>query len=100
MKFEPLDFSKIRTYPLAERANKVAVEDFGKPHTRGDSFAHFFENLPHFLAANDLRKVVAAIASAVKQGSPVVLMMGAHPIKCGLNPLIIDMMRRGVISAV
>ncbi len=100
MKFEPLDFSKIRTYPLAERANKVAIDDFGRVHRKGGTFAEFFDNLPRFLVANDLRKVVTAIAAAVKSGRPVVLMMGAHPIKCGLNPLIVDMMRRGVISAV
>lgn len=100
MDFPPLDFSKIKTYALAERPSKVAVEDFAGVSERGDSFSRFFEKLPHFLAANDLRKVVVAIAAAVREGKPVVLMMGAHPIKCGLNPIIVDAMRRGIISAV
>ena len=100
MKFEPLDFSKIKTYALAERANKVAVEDFSGAPQKGDSFAAFIEKLPRFLVANDFRKVVAAIVSAVKNERPVLLMMGAHPIKCGLNPVLVEMMRRGVISAV
>jgi hypothetical protein len=100
MKFEPLDFSKIRTYPLADRANKVALEDFGRVHRKGDSLRAFLEGLPNFLAAKDLRRIARAIARAVSEGRPVVLMMGAHPIKCGLNPLIVEMMRRGVISAV
>ncbi len=100
MKFEPLDFQKIRTYPLADRASKVSVEDFGKPHAGGDSFAAFLEKLPKFLAARDLLQVAHDIAAAVRRERPVVLMMGAHPIKCGLNPLIVDMMKRGVISAV
>ncbi|MEA3186770.1 MAG: hypothetical protein QOD99_600 [Chthoniobacter sp.] len=100
MRFEPLDFSKITTYPLAERANKVAIEDFARVHEKGGSFAAFAEKLPRFLAANDFRKLVAAIAAAVQNGRPLLFMMGAHPIKCGLNPLIVDMMRRAVISAV
>ena len=100
MKFEPLDFSQIRTYPVAERANKVAVEDFAQPYVAGDSFKEFIGKLPKFLAANELGAIATAIAAAVAKGRPVVLMMGAHPIKCGLNPLIVDFMQRGIISAV
>lgn len=100
MKFEPLDFSKIHTYPLAGRQSKVAVENFARVHEKGDRFATFFNNLPGFLAANDLKKVIGAITTAVRNGRPVLLMMGAHPIKCGLNPLIVDMMKRGIVSAV
>ena len=100
MKFDPLDFSKIRTYALKERANKVAIEDFAVPHRKGGSFAQFMEHLPNFLAAADFKKVVAAIVAAVKNERPVVLMMGAHSIKVGLNPVIVDMMKRRVISAV
>jgi hypothetical protein len=100
MKFEPLDFSRIRTYALAERANKVAVSDFAGIHRKGDSLAAFLEKLPHFLAANDFLAVARAIAGAVSAGRPVVVMMGAHPIKCGLNPVLVDAMRRGIIAAV
>jgi hypothetical protein len=100
MNFPPLDFSKIKTYALAERANKVAVEDFAGVYEKGDGFGAFLEKLPRFLAANDFRKIVAAMVSAVQNERPILLMMGAHPIKCGLNPIIVEMMRRGVISAV
>jgi hypothetical protein len=100
MKFEPLDFSRIRTYALAERANKVAVSDFAAIHGKGDSLASFLEKLPHFLAANDFLTVARAIAATVSNGRPVVVMMGAHPIKCGLNPVLVDAMRRGIISAI
>ena len=100
MDFPPLDFSKIRTYPVADRANKVAVEAFAKPHAAGASFASFLDALPDFLAVQDLRHVVGAIASAVQNKRPVLLMMGAHAIKVGLNPLIVDAMRRGFVNAV
>ena len=99
MKFEPLDFSRIRTYALAERANKVAASDFAGIHGKGESLGAFLEKLPRFLAANDFRKLAGAMAGAVRNGRPVVVMMGAHPIKCGLNPVLVDAMRRGIVSA-
>ena len=100
MEFPPLDFSKIRTYPVAERANKVAVEAFSKPHRAGSSFRDFLEHLPKFLAVEDLRKTVRAMAEAVRNKRPIVMMMGAHSIKVGLNPIFVDAMRRGLINAV
>ena len=100
MKFEPLDFSKIRTYPVAERANKVNVEAFATPHVAGASLAAFLAALPDFLAVQDFKKTVAAVADAVRNKRPVVLMMGAHSIKVGLNPIFVAAMRRGLLSAV
>jgi len=100
MKFEPLDFSKIRTYPVAERANKVNAASFATPHVAGASLRGFLDALPDFLAVQDLRKTVAAVAAAVRARCPVVLMMGAHSIKVGLNPIFVDAMRRGILNAV
>jgi hypothetical protein len=100
MKFEPLDFSKIRTYPVADRANKVNATSFASPHVAGGSFAEFLGRLPDFLAVQDFRKIVAAMVAAVRNGRPVVLMMGAHSIKVGLNPIFVNAMRRGLLNAV
>jgi hypothetical protein len=100
MTFPPLDFSKIRTYPVADRANKVAVEAIARPHEAGSSFRSFLDSLPDFLAVQDLKLVASAMVAAVKAGRPVLLMMGAHAIKVGLNPLIVDGMRRGFLNAV
>src|ERR1041385_1839305 len=100
MKFEPLDFSKIRTYPVAERANKVNAEAFATPHTAGGSLRGFLDGLPDFLAVQDLKKTVAAVVAAVRSQRPVVLMMGAHSIKVGLNPIFVDAMRRGILNAI
>jgi len=100
MKFEPLDFSKIRTYPVAERANKVNAQSFATPPTAGGSLRGFLDGLPDFLAVQDLRKIVTAVATAVRNQRPVVLMMGAHSIKVGLNPVFVDAMRRGILNAV
>jgi hypothetical protein len=100
MKFEPLDFSKIRTYPVAGRPNKVNLASFSRPHRAGASFSEFLDHLPDFLAVQDLRKIIAAMVEAIQNGRPVLLMMGAHSIKVGLNPVFIDAMRRGVVNAV
>src|SRR5271170_7711194 len=85
MKFDPLDFSKIRTYPVAERANKVNAASFARPHSAGGSLRGFLDSLPDFLAVRDLREIASAVAAAVRASRPVALMMGAHSIKVGLN---------------
>src|SRR2546426_9073565 len=100
MEFPPLDFSRIRTYPIKERPNKVHLDDIARVWNEGGSFAQFIDSLPKILVGNDFRVVVEATAAAARNRRPVVVMMGAHPIKCGLNPILIDLMRRGVISAV
>ena len=100
MKFAPLEFAKIRTYPVAERANKVAVGAFASPHAAGGSFSGFLDGLPDFLAVQDFRKTVTAVANAVRGERPVLLMMGAHSIKVGLNPIFVSAIRRGIVNAV
>jgi hypothetical protein len=100
MNFPPLDFAKIRTFPVAERANKVALEAFARVHEPGTSFREFLARLPDFLAVQDFKKTVRAVAAAVRGQRPVVLMMGAHAIKVGLNPILVAALRRGVISAI
>ena len=85
---------------LAARANKVGLENLARPPRKGQSFAEFLEGLPDVLAAQDFRAVVSAIAAAHRAGRPVIAGLGAHVIKCGLSPVIIDLMERGIISAV
>jgi deoxyhypusine synthase len=99
-RFLPLDVGRARTYPLATRPSRVSHADLAVAHRPGSSVKHFLDSLPHFLAADDLRAVTRAIASRVRDGRVVVLGMGAHPIKVGLSPLIIDLMERGIVHAV
>ncbi|NQU09492.1 hypothetical protein HQ590_01765 [bacterium] len=100
MDFPPLDFRRLRTYPLRERDNKVRREELARPWTRGSPLSRFLDSLPRVLAANDFRAVVAATVRAVQDQRPVVLMLGAHVIKCGLSPVLIDLVQRGVVSAI
>ena len=96
----PLDPKRVRTYPLDKRASKVATAALGAVPRPGMKIAEFLDQLPDILGAADLRAVAAAIAERHRQGRTVALGMGAHPIKVGLSPLIIDLMERGILSAV
>lgn len=91
---------KVKTYSLAKRRSKVQRGLLASVHKTGDSFGDFLGSLPDILAAKDLKAVVEAIVRAKKNKRPVVLGMGAHPIKVGLSPVIIDLIERGVINAV
>ena len=94
-----IDLSKIRTYSLKNRESKVRINDFSRPHKKGAGFRDFFASLPDILASKHLKDVVAAVVQARKDGRPVMLGMGAHSIKVGLNPVIIDLMERGIITS-
>ena len=100
MKFPPIDPTRVVTYPLGQRKNIVATEVLGSPWQAGNSLRTFFDRLPRALAAADLREIVRDIVTAVQRQRPVVLGMGAHPLKVGLSPLIIDLLERGIVSAV
>ncbi len=76
------------------------MADFASPWRRTGSFQAFLKSLPDILAGKTFRAVVAAIVDARRRGRPVILGMGAHPTKVGLNPIVIDLMRKGVLTAV
>jgi hypothetical protein len=95
--WRPISLDGVRAYPLAERSSKVKCEDFAKPWTNGGKLDKWLHSLPDILAARDFRNAVASIIHAVKTEKMVLLAMGAHVIKVGLNPVIIDLMERGVI---
>ncbi len=78
---EPIDVSRLKTYPLKTRHSKVKVSDFSVPWRRGGSFAKFLSGLPDILAVKTLRTLAKAIAQARRRGRPVILGMGAHSTK-------------------
>ena len=99
MKFTPIDATRLKTYSLKLRKSKVDAASSAKPFTPGGSFKDFLDTLPGILAAESFKDVVKAIAAARKSGRPVVLGMGSHVIKVGLSPVVIDLMAKGVITA-
>ena len=98
--FDPVDLSKIRTHALAERDSRVSASEFAGTWEKGQTFNDFIGKLPDILAGRDLKAVVQKIATAFRDNKTVALGMGAHVIKVGLNPIVINLMERRIISAV
>jgi hypothetical protein len=95
----PLDFSALRTIPIRERGGKVRLEHFGRPYRKSAGLAGWLDSLPRLLAADGLRAAVEAIEAARVKGKPVIWGLGGHVIKCGLAPVLIDLMGRGFATA-
>jgi arginine dihydrolase ArgZ-like protein len=98
--YEDFDLSDIRTYPLKSRKSKARVEDFGRPSSRDTSIDAFVDSLPDILAAADFKAVVRAIVEARRSNAGVLWGLGAHVIKTGLGPVLIDLMEQGFVSAI
>jgi hypothetical protein len=97
--YEEFDLSGVRTYPLKSRQSKAHAEDFARPCGEGVSLAQLIDSLPNMLAAADFKAVVRAIVEA-RQRSGIVWGLGAHVVKTGLGPVLIDLMQRGFVSAI
>ena len=98
-RIRPYELSGIQTYPLKSRKSKVTVDLFSRPHKKGESVSEFLQNLPSILAAGNLKDLAEAIVGARKKGKNIIWGMGGHVIKTGLSPVLIDLMDRGLISA-
>ncbi len=100
-RYAPILMENIKTYSLKDRNNKVNVkEHFAAPPAAKSSFCDFFASLPNLLGAESLRGVVAAIINAHRKQRPVVLAMGGHVVKCGLQPVIKKLIDSGIVTAV
>ncbi len=99
-RYDPLDPRGVRTYPVASRPSKVQVQDGAQPWRAGGSFRTYLDSLPNQLAARSLREIVTRILTARSRGRPVILALGAHVIKVGLSPVVVDLLERGLATAV
>jgi hypothetical protein len=99
-KFKPIDLSGIKTYSLSDRKSKVTMDDFAKRWQKGSSYRDFLESLPGILAGGQLKDVISAIVQAYRNKRTMIFGMGAHVIKVGLSPVVIDLMERGIITSV
>lgn len=97
--FSPMDLSGLRTVSLKARGGKVRTADFAKQYQPGGGVMGLIDSFPHILAADDFRAVVAAILEARRRGRQIIWGMGGHVIKCGLAPVLLDLMHRGLATA-
>jgi len=101
MTYQPLDFSGVTTYPIVTRNNKVSVaDDFAAPVAAGMTVAGLLASLPKQLGSQSLLRVIDAVVAARRKGKPVVLALGGHVIKCGLQPVLRSLIEAEVITAV
>ena len=98
--YEEFDLSDVKTYALKSRASKARVEDFARPVAPGGSIAALVDSLPGILAAADFKAIIGAITAAKRVDAGVVWGLGAHVIKTGLGPVLVDLMERGFVSAI
>jgi hypothetical protein len=98
--YEEFDLSGVKTYPLASRRSKARHEDFARAWDPATGFSGWLASLPDMLAAADFRAIVAAMRQAQAGGRGLVWGLGAHVIKTGLGPILIDLMERGFVSAI
>jgi len=96
---KPLSPDKVKTYSLKTRNSKVTTDSFAKVLTGDNTIPTFIDSLPDILAGSDFKRFIRKLKRAKKDMKPIIFAMGAHVIKVGLNPLIIDLMESGWISA-
>ncbi|MDI6827008.1 MAG: hypothetical protein QME62_00830 [Armatimonadota bacterium] len=99
-KYREIDLSGLKRQSIRDRISMVNIGQFGKKPVAGESFAKFLDSLPDILAGRAFRELVTSIVQARKIGKPVIACMGAHVIKCGLSPIIIDLMSKGILTTV
>lgn len=97
--FRPLDFGATTTFPLSERANKVQLDDFARPHVAGAPARQLLDSLPNILAGGIVRRIADWWAAAVRDRKVVLFTCGAHVLKVGLTPVLVDLMDRQALSA-
>jgi hypothetical protein len=95
-----INIHKVKTYSVRSRYSKIARSDFAGLPQKGRTFLNFYRSLPNILKAKDIRAVVEAVVGARKKKKEVILMAGAHVIKCGLSPLLIELIKRKVITCI
>lgn len=98
-KEQPLSFDALKTVPIDDRGGKVQVQHFARPYKKGEGIASLLDSLPKLLAADSFRAVVEAVRKARAEKRAILWGMGGHVIKCGLGDILLDLMRRGWITA-
>jgi deoxyhypusine synthase len=99
-KYRQADFSKVKTYSIKDRYSKVHLEELGKVYEPDESFGKFIDSLPDILVAKSFREIIEKIIHSIENNKPVIWMIGAHVIKCGLSPILIDLMKHKAISCI
>jgi len=96
---EPMLPKKLKTVSLDSRESKVVVKDFAECCPAEASLNYFINSLPDILAGRDFKDFLVLMHKAKEHSKNIIFSMGAHVIKVGLNPIVIDLLKKGWISA-
>jgi hypothetical protein len=96
---KPLSFENLKTVPIDDRGGKVEVQHFARPYRKGEGVTGLLDSLPRILAADSFRSVVEALKKARAGKRAILWGLGGHVVKCGLGDVLLDLMRRGWITA-
>ena len=97
---QPLKLDRVKTYPLQSRPSKVTVADFSRVPRSRASLKEWMASLPRILAGETFREVVESLERARRKRKPIIWGLGGHVLKCGLSLVLIDLLRRGYLTAV
>ena len=95
-----ININKIKTYSIRTRKSKVDIGDFAKRPLKRRSFLEFYKSLPNILKSKDIRAIVNTVVMAHRQKRAVIFMVGAHVIKCGLNLVLIELIKKKIITCI
>jgi len=95
---KPLNIDNVKTYSIHDRKSLVTIDNFATPCEKNQSFSNFLNSLPAILAGNDLKNIITAISKAAINKKTICFGLGGHVIKVGLNPILIDLMKRKAIT--
>ncbi len=97
-KHRQVNLEKITTVPVRRRGGAYKNTSFARPPRRTDSVGKFLSTLPKVLKGNEWRELIERIALARRKNKPILWFAGAHVIKCGLSPVLIDLMNHGLVD--
>ncbi|MEW6088991.1 MAG: hypothetical protein AB1498_11885 [bacterium] len=100
MRYKMVDLEKVKTYSIKKRSNLVSEKNFAKPLSKNVSFNDFYNSLPDIHAGKKFREIVESVVRAYKNKRTIIFMLGGHVIKCGLSPIIIDLMKNGIVTSI
>jgi hypothetical protein len=97
-KYQQIDLNKIERCSIQNRSRKTELQHFAKPLSENSGFSQYLDSLPACLKALDFKELLISIRKAREKKKPIIFMLGAHMIKCGLSPLMIDLMKNRFVT--
>jgi len=98
--YQPIDLSSLERFSIEERTHKVHLADLARPAPAGASIHEFLDSLPTTPVTERLHGLARAVVDAVQADAPVAVAFGGHVVKCGLGPVLVDLMEAGIVTAV